>query len=76
VTLPACALSAKRQFLAQVTEAQVFVNASAGCRPWQAFAPEPFFHHWGRGPAKDLANAIKGAFLISELLNMSSPVPQ
>src|SRR5438046_2587741 len=25
-----------------------------------------FFHYWGRGRAKDLANAIKGGFLISD----------
>src|SRR5437763_3048392 len=23
-----------------------------------------FFHYWGRGPAKDLANAVKGGFLV------------
>jgi hypothetical protein len=34
------------------------------------------FHYWGQGLAKHLANAIKGAFLISGLLKMSSPVPQ
>ena len=27
-----------------------------------------FFHYWGRGRAKDLANAIKGAVLVSGLL--------
>jgi Domain of Unknown Function (DUF1259) len=34
-----------------------------------------FFHYWGRGPAKDLANAIKGAFLVGGLLKVSSPLP-
>jgi Domain of Unknown Function (DUF1259) len=33
-----------------------------------------FFHYWGRGPAKDLANAIKGAFLVGGLLKVSSPM--
>jgi hypothetical protein len=33
-----------------------------------------FFHYWGRGPAKDLANAIKGAFLVGGLLEVSSPL--
>jgi hypothetical protein len=33
-----------------------------------------FFHYWGRGRAKDLANAIKGGFLISGLTKVSSPV--
>src|SRR5882757_8186443 len=32
-----------------------------------------FFHYWGRGRAKDLAQAIKGGFLISGLLGVSSP---
>jgi hypothetical protein len=32
-----------------------------------------FFHYWGRGPAKNLANAIKGAFLVGGLLKVSSP---
>jgi hypothetical protein len=32
-----------------------------------------FFHYWGRGPAKDLANAIKGAFLVAGLQQVSSP---
>jgi hypothetical protein len=27
-----------------------------------------FFHYWGRGPAKELAEAIKGALLVSGLL--------
>src|SRR6266487_169947 len=34
-----------------------------------------FFHYWGRGQAKDLANAIKGGFLIGGLLGVSSPIP-
>lgn len=34
-----------------------------------------FFHYWGRGRAKDLANAIKGGFLISGVTNVSSPLP-
>jgi len=34
-----------------------------------------FFHYWGRGRAKDLANAIKGGFLISGLTEVSSPMP-
>jgi hypothetical protein len=33
-----------------------------------------FFHYWGRGPAKDLANAIKGGLLVGELLKVSSPL--
>ncbi len=33
-----------------------------------------FFHYWGRGTAKDLAQAIKGGFLIGGLLGVSSPV--
>src|SRR5581483_11553383 len=32
-----------------------------------------FFHYWGRGAAQDLAQALKGAFLISGLLGVSSP---
>jgi hypothetical protein len=32
-----------------------------------------FFHYWGRGSAKDLANAIKGTFLVGGLLKMKSP---
>src|SRR6266566_3645575 len=34
-----------------------------------------FLHYWGRGRAKDLAQAIKGGFLISGLLKVSSPLP-
>jgi hypothetical protein len=33
-----------------------------------------FFHYWGRGPAKDLAQAVKGALLVGGLLQVSSPV--
>jgi hypothetical protein len=32
-----------------------------------------FFHYWGRGPAKGLANSIKGAFLVAGLQQVSSP---
>ena len=32
-----------------------------------------FFHYWGRGAAKDLAQAVKGGFLVGGLLNVSSP---
>jgi hypothetical protein len=34
-----------------------------------------FFHYWGRGAAKDLANAIKGGLLVGGLLKVSSPLP-
>jgi len=33
-----------------------------------------FFHYWGRGGAKELAEAIKGAFVVSGLMKVSSPV--
>jgi Domain of Unknown Function (DUF1259) len=33
-----------------------------------------FFHYWGRGRAKDLASAVKGGFLVSGLLKVSSPL--
>jgi hypothetical protein len=33
-----------------------------------------FFHYWGRGHAKDLANAIKGGLLVGGLLKVSSPL--
>jgi hypothetical protein len=33
-----------------------------------------FFHYWGRGPAKELAQAIKGALLVGGLLQVSSPI--
>ena len=32
-----------------------------------------FFHYWGRGRAKDLAQAIKGAFLVAGLQEVASP---
>src|SRR5438874_2361794 len=34
-----------------------------------------FFHYWGRGPAKDLAHAVEGGFLVGGLLKVSSPIP-
>jgi hypothetical protein len=34
-----------------------------------------FFHYWGRGAAKDLANAVKGGLLVGGLLKVSSPLP-
>src|SRR5438445_7520245 len=34
-----------------------------------------FFHYWGRGSAKDLAQAVKGGFLVGGLLKVSSPIP-
>jgi hypothetical protein len=33
-----------------------------------------FFHYWGRGTAKDLAQAVKGGFLVGGLLKVSSPM--
>jgi Domain of Unknown Function (DUF1259) len=33
-----------------------------------------FFHYWGRGPAKDLAQAVKGGFLVGGLVSVSSPL--
>jgi hypothetical protein len=33
-----------------------------------------FFHYWGRGRARDLANAIKGGFLTSGLQSVASPL--
>ena len=33
-----------------------------------------FFHYWGRGPAKDLAQAIKGAFLVAGLQKVTSAI--
>jgi len=33
-----------------------------------------FFHYWGRGRAKDLAQAIKGAFLVAGLQQVTSPI--
>jgi hypothetical protein len=34
-----------------------------------------FFHYWGRGRAKDVANAVKGGLLVGGLLKVSSPLP-
>src|SRR5437773_4660029 len=34
-----------------------------------------FFHYWVRGRAKDLANAVKGGFVVGGLLKVSSPLP-
>jgi hypothetical protein len=34
-----------------------------------------FFHYWGRGRAKDLANAVKGGLLVGGLLKVTSPLP-
>ena len=31
-----------------------------------------FFHYWGRGPARDLANTVKGALLITELSSVTT----
>ena len=33
-----------------------------------------FFHYWGRGRAKDLAQSIKGAFLVAGLQEVTSPI--
>jgi hypothetical protein len=33
-----------------------------------------FFHYWGRGSAKDLANGVKGGLLVGGLLEVSSPL--
>jgi len=33
-----------------------------------------FFHYWGRGRAKDLAEALKNAFLVAGLQEVSSPL--
>ena len=33
-----------------------------------------FFHYWGRGAAKDLAQVVKGGFLVGGLLGVSSPL--
>src|SRR5947199_425945 len=33
-----------------------------------------FFHYWVRGSAKDLAQAVKGGFLVAGLLKVSSPL--
>jgi len=34
-----------------------------------------FFHYWGRGRAKDLAEALKNASLVAGLQEVSSPLP-
>ncbi len=34
-----------------------------------------FFHYWSRGTAKDLAQAVKGGFVVGGLLSVSSPLP-
>src|SRR5437667_6258060 len=34
-----------------------------------------FFHYWGRGRARDLANAVKGGILVGGLLKVTSPLP-
>ena len=34
-----------------------------------------FFHYWGHGRAKDLANVVKGGLLVGGLLKVSSPLP-
>jgi hypothetical protein len=31
-----------------------------------------FFHYWGRGAAKDLAQAVKGGLLVGGLIKVSS----
>ena len=33
-----------------------------------------FFHYWGRGRAKNLAQAVKGGLLVGGLLKVSSPI--
>ena len=33
-----------------------------------------FFHYWGRGSAKDLAEAVNGGLLVGGLLKVSSPI--
>ncbi len=33
-----------------------------------------FFHYWGRGPAKQLAQAVKGGFLVRGLIGVRPPV--
>jgi len=34
-----------------------------------------FFHYWGRGTARDLAQAVKGGFVVGGLLKVTSPLP-
>jgi hypothetical protein len=33
-----------------------------------------FFHYWGRGPAKQLAESVQSALLVNGLLSVSSPL--
>jgi hypothetical protein len=33
-----------------------------------------FLHYWGRGPAKDLANSVKGALLVTGLSGVTTPL--
>jgi hypothetical protein len=33
-----------------------------------------FFHYWGRGSAKELANSIKGALLVTGLSAVTTPI--
>src|SRR4029077_14886442 len=33
-----------------------------------------FFHYWGRGSAKDLAQAVQGGLLVGGVLKVSSPL--
>jgi hypothetical protein len=42
---------------------------------WLAASGPTLFSHAKRGRAKDLANAIKGGFLVGGLLKVSSPLP-
>gem|GEM_PF-5150648 len=32
-----------------------------------------FFHYWGRGTAKELAQAVKGALLVTGLSGVTTP---
>jgi hypothetical protein len=31
-----------------------------------------FFHYWGRGPTKHLADSVKGALLVTELSEITT----
>jgi hypothetical protein len=31
-----------------------------------------FFHYWGRGPAKHLADSVKGALLVTQLSEITT----
>jgi hypothetical protein len=33
-----------------------------------------FLHYWGRGQAKDLANSVKGALLVTGLSGVTTPI--